>query len=87
MVDIEVRSRVFRILSCEALSSGETHVDFIVNEYPKLGEKEGVGFHLYESSLCLASHLLWLPKSSLSKTSSILELGAGIFFILIKINK
>jgi len=59
---------------------------FILQEFPKLGATESVGFHLYEASVLLAQHLaLELPPVSPSSSSStalkkpkrILELGSG----------
>ena len=52
---------------------------FILQEFPKLGSTESVGFHLYEASVLLAQYLAleYRPCDITTKRKRVLELGSG----------
>jgi len=51
---------------------------FVIQEFPKLGATECVGFHLFDSSILLAKYLaLELKPCLLGKRNQALELGSG----------
>lgn len=57
-------------------NSESDDIAFALTEYPQLGMRD-VGFHFYEASKFLASHLLWTTSHDFSQMD-VLELGSGV---------